>query len=843
MNQLLLLYRLICRPLVREPFRTALTVACVALGVAVVVAIDLAGAASVGSFESSLESLQDTADFEISQVGGIPDAVFGDLVRLPGPQRFSPRIEGYAVVESTGERLPLFGVDLVGDQRALGSIDLAKPSVGAFDDERVIWISASIGPQAGEQIDLAINDQVESFTVLGLLGGQDGGEEALTSMVVMDIALAQRLLDRTGILDRIYVHVPNDDRTDWKALLKDHLPAAALVSDAGTRTQQNRKLLSSFRWNLRVLSYIALIVGAFLIYNTISVSVVRRRIQIGTARALGMPARTIQWGFLAEAGLFGLLGTLAGLVLGRALAVGAVDLMGRTVATLYVGSQPGEIVFRPWAVAVAGLAGIGVSVLAAWWPAREASSVAPVEAMARGREEYAVAATRTVWAKRAALLAVLAVGLCLVPAWDRLSYGGFAAALCLIAAAAMLVPFAARFCLRRVAGPMLRLLGAAPMLGVQILSQSLKRTSVIVAAMAVATAMMVSVGIMVGSLRDTLAVWMGNQLQADLYIRSGESLGTEDSATFSEEVASLVEALPEVDVVDRFRRYSIRYGGLPANLALADFRVHPGRSQMQILHGPDIPTLAEQLVSTKSVIISEPFSSKHGLGVGSTVALPIGDGAEEFEVVAVYYDYSAEQGYVIGHRQVLMEYLPDQQLTSAAVYLVDGADLEAARSSLIRAVAGRRVRVARNRELRERANEVFDRTFAITYALEAVAILVAILGMAGALLTLVIDRKTDLGVLRILGATKKQVRKLVLAQAGLLGLISNMIGLVLGGALSVILIKVINKQSFGWTIQFHWPVGLLLAATTLIFVASVIAGLYPARIGGGLDPVEVLHEG
>ena len=843
MNRLLLLYRLICRPLIREPFRTALTAACVALGVAVVVAIDLGGAASVGSFKSSLESLQDTADYEISQVGGIPDTVFGDLVRLPGPQRLSARIEGYAVVESTGERLPLFGVDLVGDQRVLGSIDLSMPSVGAFDDERVVWIPASLGPRAGGRIDLAINDQVESFTVLGLLGGQDGREKALTSMVVMDIALAQRLLGRTGILDRIYVHVPEGDGTDWEALLKDHLPAAAAVSSAGTRTQQNRKLLNSFRWNLRVLSYIALIVGAFLIYNTISVSVVRRRSQIGTARALGMPARAVQWGFLAEAGLFGLLGTLAGLVLGRALAVGAVELMGRTVTTLYVGSQPGEIMFRPWAFLVAGLAGIGVSMLAAWRPAREASSVAPVEAMAKGREEYAVAATRSVWAIRAAVLSGLAAALCFVPAWDRLPYGGFAAAVCLIGAAAMLVPFVARFCLRHVTGPVLRLLGVAPMLGVQILSQSLKRTSVIVAAMAVATAMMVSVGIMVGSLRDTLAVWMGNQLQADLYIRSGESLGTEDSATFSEEVAGLVEALPEVDAVDRFRRYSISYRGLPANLALADFRVHPGRSQMQILHGPGIPTIAKQLVSTKSVIISEPFSNKHGLEVGDTVALPIGDGAEEFEVAAVYYDYSAEQGYVIGHREVLMEFLPDQQLTSAAVYLADGSDLEAARSKIIQAVAGRRVRVARNRELRERANQVFDRTFAITYALELVAIIVAILGMAGALLTLVIDRKTDLGVLRILGATKKQIRELVLAQAGVLGLLSNMIGLGLGGALSVILIKVINKQSFGWTIQFHWPVGLLLAATTLIFVASVFAGLYPARIGAGLDPVEVLHEG
>ncbi len=843
MNRLRLLYRLVFRPLIRDPFRTALTAACVSLGVAVVVAIDLAGEASVGSFESSLESLQGAADYEIAQVGGIPESVFGELARLPGPQRFSPRIEGYATVEATGERLPLFGVDLIGDRSMLGGMGLESPGVAAFDDERAVWISESAGVQAGERIELGINDRVEAFTVLGLLRSRSDSGKPAASMAVLDIALAQRLLGRTGFLDRIYVHVRPQDETDWEALLKEHLPAAAEVSASGTRTRQNRKLLNSFQWNLRVLSYIALIVGAFLIYNTISVSVVRRRSQIGTARALGVTARQVQWAFLAEAGFFGLLGTLCGLALGRALAVGAVGLMASTVATLYVDSRPSEIGFRPGVFLVASLAGIVVSMLAAWRPAREASSVVPAEAMAKGREEYAVAATRNAWAIRAAALGSLAAALCFVPAWDRLPYAGFAAAVSLIGATAMLVPFFARFCLALAGRPVLRLLGVAPMLGVQILSQSLRRTSVIVAALAVATAMMASVAIMVGSLRDTLAVWMGNQLQADLYIRSGESLGTEDSATFAEEVAAMVEALPGVDAVDRFRRYPISYGGLPASLALADFRVHPGRSQMQILHGPDIPAMCRQLVSSKSVIISEPFSNKHGLAVGSTLALPIGAGAEEFEVAAIYYDYSAEQGYVIGHRDVLMEYLPDQRLTSAAVYLDSASDLEATRSEIVRAVAGRRVQVVRNRELRERANEVFDRTFAITYALEAVAILVAILGMAGALLTLVIDCRTELGVLRILGATKRQIRKLVLAQAGLLGLLSNIAGLALGGALSVILIKVINKQSFGWTIQFHWPAGLLLAATALILAASVVAGIYPSRIGAGLDPVDVLHEG
>ena len=596
------------------------------LGVAVVVAIDLAGEASVGSFESSLESLQGAADYEISQVGGIPESVFGELARLPGPQRFSPRIEGYATVEATGERLPLFGVDLIGDRSMLGGMGLENPGVATFDDERAVWISESAGAQVGERIELGINDRVEAFTVLGLLRSRSDSGKPAASMAVLDIALAQRLLGRAGFLDRIYVHVRSQDARDWEALLAEHLPAAAEVSASGMRTRQNRKLLNSFQWNLRVLSYIALIVGAFLIYNTISVSVVRRRSQIGNRPRAGRDSPTGAMGVPGRGRILRPAGNAVRPRLGTRAGGGRGGLDGEHCGDA-VCRQPAE---RDWispgVFLVAGLAGIVVSMLAAWRPAREASSVVPAEAMAKGREEYAVAATRNAWAIRAAALGSLAVALCFVPAWDRLPYAGFAAAVSLIGATAMLVPFFARFCLALAGRPVLHLLGVAPMLGVQILSQSLKRTSVIVAALAVATAMMASVAIMVGSLRDTLAVWMGNQLQADLYIRSGESLGTEDSATFAEEVAALVEALPGVDAVDRFRRYPISYGGLPASLALADFRVHPGRSQMQILHGPDIPAMCRQLVSSKSVIISEPFSNKHGLAVGSTLVLPIGAG-------------------------------------------------------------------------------------------------------------------------------------------------------------------------------------------------------------------------
>ncbi len=827
--------------MLRDPLRTCLAIVCVSVGVAVVVAIDVAGEASAGSFRSSMETLQGSASYEIRQVGGIPESVLADLVSLREPLQFSAQVEGFATLPSTGERLPVFGVDLLGDVALRGRVGRKMPDLTELAATEPVWVSALIGVKEGDRIELLIGDQLRQFVVQGVLLDSSFQADSLGAMVLMDIALAQRALEKIGFLDRIYVRVPDGSDEDWSAVIRDRVPSPASIEPAGVSSRQNRKLLRSFRWNLKILSYIALIVGAFLVYNTISVSVVRRRPLIGVARALGMPRRTVRMGFLVEGAMLGAIGTCIGLLLGRGMAVGAVELMGRTVESLYVSSVPAAIAIRPWTFLVAATAGIGVSILSAWRPASEAASVAPTDAMAEARLDYHAQSSSRSWAIRGLVCAVLSVGLCFVPAWQRIPYAAYAAALGLIASATMLTPMLTGAATRLVSRPLLRVFGVASMLGARTLGGSLSRTAIIVAALSTATAMMVSVAIMVGSMRDTLLIWMDSQLQADLYVQPEGRSGGWDAPTMSESVAAAIESLPSVRAVDRFRTYPISFGGLPATLALADLDVLRTESSMKMLEGPPMATVAEQLTKTRSVIVSEAFGSKHDVHVGDTIALPLGAGTVVFEVAAVYFDYSSERGFVIGHRDILMEHLPDERLTNLAVYLRNPDATEKARSEVIEAVSGHRVRVSRNRELRERATEVFDRTFAITYALEVVAVFVAVLGMAGALLTLVIDRRAELGVFRVIGGSQRQVRSLVLAQAGILGLLSNLIGLALGCALSVVLVKVINKQSFGWTIQFHWPVGLLLFATTTIFAASLLAGLYPARVAASRDPNDVLH--
>ena len=831
------LYRLIVRPMVTDPVRALLTVAAVALGVAVIVAVDLASEASMGSFRSSLESLEGSARYEITQVGGIPETVYGELVRLEEPLAFSPRMESFALLSRTGEHVPLFGVDLVGDTTLGVAGSMPRPDVSELADDNSVWATASLDVAPGETLELVAGDRRLELRVRGIFEPASG---AAGRFVVMDIAPAQRALGRLGRLDRIYVHADDEDR-DWRAVLAPLLPPAASILPAGTGTEDSRRMLTAFRWNLRMLSYATILVGAFLIYNTVSAYIVRRRQQIGIVRAVGASRAMVRAAFLFEGAVFGVLGVAAGLALGRLLALGAVDAVGQTVSSLYVSSTPGEIAFRPWTVAVAVVSGIGVSVLSAWWPAREAAGVAPTEAMAGAAFDYRGPTTSNRTTFAALVLAVLAVACCLAPPAERIPVGGYVALVCLIGAAAMISPRVSTVVLARCGRWLAVPFGVVAGIAARGLAASLGRTSVIVTAMATATALIVGMAVMVGSFRETVVNWVEHRLQADFYVSPVGGGGRGALPTMREEVAARLEAVPGVMDVGRYRAYPIRYRDTPATLGLSDVALYHRHSGIRFLEGPAPEAIWSQLAAGEGVIVSEIFGYHHRIHVGDTIRLPLGSEMVDLRVAGVFYDYSGERGFIIGDRSALLRYLPDRRISSAGVYPEPGADFEAVRAALVRSVAGLQVAVTPTHTLRERSIEIFDRTFAITWALEVIAVFVAILGMAEALLNLVFDRRVELAQLRMHGASKGQVRRLILVQAGLLGVAACLLGLVLGVAWSQVNLLVIHKQSFGWSVELHWPVGFLAAALGLIFVASLVSGLYPARIGARLNPVEVLR--
>ena len=819
---------LIVRPLRKDLTRTALTVLSIALGVAVVIAIELAGDAATGSFESSLTTLVGKVDYEITANGGVDEKYIATLAALPLDARFNPAIEQPVVIEGAASTT-LYGIDVIATMPADPATLETAVAVSSDLADRFHW-------KKGRTLVLKGPNVRKTFAIQSIAPEQN------TAWVGIDIAAAQQLLDMYGKLDRIEVFLGrNQNAVEAERLIRSVVPATYTVETPGARSEENRRMLRAFRWNLRILSYISLLVGAFLIYNTIAVGVVRRRAEIGILRAIGTSARGVLLIFLGEAAALGLIGSLLGIVLGRLLAGAIVVMISDTVNALFTTSAPGAITLSPFSIGMALLTGTAVAVFSALIPAREASRVAPAEAMRReAREHHARLHLRRDLVVAGAL-AFIAWTLCQFGPIDGRPVLGYVAVLFAVAATAMVSPAFVTAAVRACRAPLKRFAGAAGLIAGRSLVASLSRTSIVVTALATAISMMVSVGIMVGSFRETVQVWLDSQLRADIYIRAAGAATAGIYPPIEPKIPEIVRSTPGVGDADIFHAFAFRYEGMQATFGAGIMDIVRRRRSLRFLTGNANDILAS-LPGHDRAIVSEPFANKHHIRTGEIIQIALGGRTVALTVAGIYYDYANDRGFVLVDRATLLRYLPDQRPTNIAVYVMPGFDAARVRRDLESRLSAFPVAIAPNEVLRRGAVEVFDRTFAITYALEAVAIVVAMLGAANSLLALVLDRRREIGLIRYLGAAREQVRSMILTEAALLGLLAGLLGLALGIALSLVLIFVVNKQSFGWTIQFHPPAPLLGGALLLVWVMTILAGVYPARFATRLEPVEVVHE-
>jgi putative ABC transport system permease protein len=354
--------------------------------------------------------------------------------------------------------------------------------------------------------------------------------------------------------------------------------------------------------------------------------------------------------------------------------------------------------------------------------------------------------------------------------------------------------------------------------------------------------MMASVGIMVGSFRETVSLWLDDQLQADLHIRSAARPAPGEFPPVDAAVAAIVRSIPGIAASDFYSGMEFHFRGQRPTLGAGDMEVTRRTNRLRFLPGEDRDAILRSLPHEDRVIAGEPFAHKFGLHTGDRIDVSLGEHNVTFTLAGIFYDYAGGQGRMMMDRSTLLRYLPDQPLTSISLFLAPGADMGAIEHEIQLRAAPYGITIARNADIRRLSMMVFDRTFAVTWALEAVAILVAVLGAANSLLALVLDRRRSLGLLRYLGASTGQIRGLILTEAAFLGAFAAILGLALGVALSLLLVFVVNKQSFGWTIQFHPPAGLLAGALLLIWAVTVLAGLYPARVASRLNPIDVIHE-
>ena len=838
------------RSLSRDWLRSLVTILGVALGVAVVLAIRLANEGVLESFRNSLDHVAGKSRLQVSAGEmGFDETLFPALAQTPGVARAVPVVQAITMVAGkTGEVLLVMGVDVLTDAAVREyrgpTPDLQDPLRLLTDPDAILLterFARSHGLQLGGSVRLLTPTGSKTFVIRGLLADRGAARTMDGQFAVMDIAAAQVHFGKLGRLDRVDLLLEDQaDPDQMTATLRRQLPPEVTVERPEARNAQVEQMLASFQLNLFVLSLIALFVGVFLVYNTMSVSVVRQRRQIGILRALGVSRGQIVLAVGAEGGLLGLIGSALGVAFGLFMARAALGAVSQTVSSLYAFVRPGELHLPPGLIAQGILMGCATAVLSAWLPALEAASVPP-------REDLALASLerrhRPLFLSSAGLaLALTAYGLAQAGPVRGQPLFGYVAALSLLLGAALLCP---AFLLGSQQALAAALAGSRFLEGrmaVGNLGRSLRRNAVTIGAMVVGLSMLVSVSTMIQSFRRTVEVWIHQTIRADLYLSRATRMIKGADTRLPATVLDAVRGIPGVAEVDGFRGLRVEDGrGGRFLLGAGDFDVMARRGRLLFRRG-DSATILQEAKTHGGVIVSETFAERYRLKEGDEVTLHPPGQVIRPKVAGVYYDYTTEGGLAVMDRGLFQKFWRDPWLSSIVIYLAPGTDPQAVRQEILRRLSGNEdLVVLSNRALKARVLEIFDQTFAITYALETVALVVAALGILNTLVASVLERTREIGVLRSVGFTRGGIRRTVLCEAAVMGLLANVVGALAGLALSLILIYVINKQSFGWTIQFSFPGRLLAEYALLTLGASVAAGFLPAWRASRLPIAEAVR--
>ena len=848
-----LFWALILRPVLRDPFRMIITILGVAIGVAVFLSIQLANRQTLRSFEESVDLVLGRADAIVHAEGmAFDEKYFQELSHVRKLVKFYPVIEGYGVELKTGQVVEILGTDLLQDSgiRDFSIKTLEKDLKGLLPlimDPKGIVLPEKFIPgtnfKPGDKINFLINGIEKTFNVNAILENKGLARALNGNFALMDIAAAQWAFGRIGKLDRIDIEFKRKENfASIREKLSEVLPDFLRVDRPERKNRQVEKMLRAFQYNLTALSFVALIVALYLIYNMVALSVVRRRTEIGTLRAIGATPLLVASIFFVEAGIIGAVGSVIGVWLGKYLAQFSLDAVSVTVNNLYTPSYVTEVDFnwlQSWPYL---LLGVGLSLVSALIPAIDASRTSPTTVMRRGSYDLKIFRGD----RRLTLLAITSFAMAgifsLLPPIGGFPYFGFLAVFFVIMGLSFLSPsalLAGRDLLR---GICKKYFGGEGFLACMNLSQNIGRNSLAISSLAIAFMMIISMSIMVHSFRQTVIVWIGQTLKADLFVRVAGGRDIDYQYTLPGDRVEDIRKISGVAAVDLFRAQDISYNDKPAVLGSGDFEALSRYGNLVIKSGPTAQELFAQMVGQDRAIISESFALKHEVGVGDSLFMETPNGSAKLQVVAVYYDYSRERGYIIIDRSIFIKYYGDTDVNSFVIYLSNKNEIENVRQELLKTLgADYNLVIRSNPELKKNVLEIFDKTFAITYSLEIIAGGVALLGLFNTLIALILERKREIGIIRFIGGFQDQVKRMVLIESGILGLIGSIMGVAAGGIVSYILIFVINKQSFGWTIQIHFPYIFVLFSLILFWVVSLIAGLYPARLAVRLNPKEAVR--
>jgi putative ABC transport system permease protein len=825
------------RHIAAAKIRSLLTLLGVALGVAMLVGMTAANGAVLSSFEEMVDRASGKADLEVTgDESGVDQALVDELgSHTELLAHVAGRIEQTSFLEG-GDRVLVLGVDFLGDKEFLpfktesGADAIADP-LAFLNDPQAILISETLaksrGLKAGSVVKLRTAQGMSEFHVESVLGETGKSQAFGGQLVILFLDAAQLAFAREGHVDRIDIQLLKGVAVD------DALPKLrAMIGTRGDVARPEARgasiagMTASFRLGLQAQALLALLVGMFLIYNAVSVSVAQRRREIGILRSLGVTRWSITRVFLVEALVLGVVGGAIGVALGDVLAKVVVAQFAPAVSRFYQ-NIPTPVPHVTVRLALSGVAvGLVATLFAAYVPARRAAHTSPVETLRR--DLHAQAAARPP-VKLMLGLGVLASAIALGITQLHVLYIGFASIFLLTVAAALATPMAVVLLARPAAILAQRTLGLSARLGVDNVSRELGRSALTACALVLATSMSVTVACYAHSYEASCMAWVEQAVPADVVVTAGSPLADRNAVPFAAELGDKVKDVPGVREIDRVRSLTVPYGQWRIELVSLETRTYLKGPVQLVLDGPK-PLPIDALEHGPSVLVSENFHARTGLRAGDTVELPSPTGAHRFKIVAVVVDYSSDQGWMLIDRKYMTEFWKDSRVEAVDLYTEPGADpyvVAAAVRARLAASGEGGMFVTTNAALKAEVRHVVRQTFEISKASEVVALFVAVLGVIGTMLAAVIDRIREIGVLRAIGATRRQILFAVMAEAGFLGVCAALVGTLVAIPSALLFVDTVGFQATGWSVPFRFPTAAVVRVVSAVVLFSIASGFLP----------------
>jgi putative ABC transport system permease protein len=831
----LLFLRHMWRYSVRRPALTLLNLVGMALGITVFVSVQIINHSALQSFRASVDIVSGKAHMEIVGNGSpLDESIYARLQSQSGLAASTPYVEEVAMLaDHPGEYLQILGLDPFSSRPfrtfTWPATEEAEGLLDFLGDPTALALTRSFADRLklkpGDALRLRTTEGIKTFHVRFVFDFNEDVVGANEHIAVMDIANAQESFAHLGQLHRINLQLAPE--ATWEKVSQElgaWLPAHAVVQRPDRRGQQVDRMMGAFQLNLSALSLISLLVGMFLIYNTVSAAVVKRRAEIGILRSLGLTGNQVRLLFLGEALFLGFFGLLLGLAGGIGLAQLLIGQVSETVTSLYLLVSIREIFFAPWSIAATIFLGLGSVFIAAWFPATEAARITPIEAMQVGSLAEKSTQQSSHWLAMAGLSFLLALGLA---AWS-LAWGpawlSFGCALFTLLGFAFVVPRVVKWIAdywqpRRI----------STQLAVRHFGRSQQRNAMTIAALVTAIAMLVGLSIMIYSFRSTVSQWLNESVRADLFIADTANLQVGARKLISPALEKIVAQHPLVAAYDTYREVRLSRDNQPYKLAAIRFDIAAERNPLRFVSGQGVEIFPEA-AGRDMVAVSETFARKFRVKEGDRLEIATPGGLIPFHVRGIFYDYTTEMGLVLMDRTTFQRHWQDTGYHSLALYLQPGAEAALVQRDLKEALAAQgSYLVYSNQQLRGEVFRIFDQTFRVTYVLQTVALLVSGLGIFLNLMVMTAERRREIGILRALGTRPDQLMSIILQEAALIGGVGAGLGLMAGFALAAVLSYVINIAFFGWTIQWATPWVFLLTLPFSIIFTAVAAGYFPAR--------------